>query len=158
MVLTPEQQERIRLNRERALELRGRRGEKESKQNLALQEELKRKAQDDKPEPVSKRQKALEGETEMLEDFEENASEFVTKTEAMKMYCLPEGTLAVCKFVEKENPHHKGWAPMKMYDRAEIRKRARQRYGGLDGLIAERKRREEKRFAKDLQKAGSLFT
>ena len=59
------------------------------------------------------------------------------------MYCLPEGTLAVCQFTEKDNPHHKGWTPMKMYSRSEIRKRSRKRFDGLEGLVAERKKREE---------------
>ena len=37
------------------------------------------------------------------EAFEEGASPWVSKAEAKKMYCLPEGTLAVCAVVEKDN-------------------------------------------------------
>merc|ERR1712157_395867 len=92
-----------------------------------------------------------------LEDFEVGASDYCSKEEAKKTYCLPDGTLAVCAFVEKENPHHKSWKPMKLYCRSEIRRRARDRFGGLEGLISERKKREEKRFRNDLEKAKELF-
>jgi XPA protein C-terminus len=68
---------------------------------------------------------------------------FVSKKEAMQTYCLPEGTLAVCSFVEKENPRNKKWAPLKLYNRAEIRRRARERFGGLEGLVKEQQRRVE---------------
>ena len=46
---------------------------------------------------------------------------------------------------------------MKLYSRAEIRRRARERFGGLDGLIAERDRRAEEGFCKDLEKNKNLF-
>lgn len=68
---------------------------------------------------------------------------FVSKKEAMQTYCLPEGTLVVCSFVEKENPRNKKWAPLKLYNRAEIRRRARGRFGGLEGLVKEQQRRVE---------------
>jgi hypothetical protein len=158
MGLTPEQQELIRANRERALEIQ--RKQKENAEKIKREREQK----DQKEEPDTKRQKqaAAKGEEDslesiVLEDFEETASEWVTKKEAMKMYCLPEGTLAVCEFVEKENPHQKTWAKMKMYNRSEIRRRARKRHGGLEGLIEERKNREEKRFAKDMERAKEIF-
>jgi XPA protein C-terminus len=75
----------------------------------------------------------------------------------MQTYCLPEGTLAVCSFVEKENPRNKKWAPLKLYNRAEIRRRARERFGGLEGLVKERQRRVEKRFRKDMETAKNVF-
>jgi hypothetical protein len=92
-----------------------------------------------------------------LEEFEVNASDLVTKTEAKTVYCLPEGTLAVCDYVEKENPRHKGWTPMKMYRRSEIRKWARERFEGLEGLIAERTKRSDRRLAKDMEQAREIF-
>jgi len=92
-----------------------------------------------------------------LEDFEVNASPFVTKQEAMKMYCLPMGTLEVCEFVEKPNPRNQKFSSMKLYRRSEIRRRARERYGGLERLIQERKRREKKRLEKDLEDVHGVF-
>merc|ERR1712176_753125 len=92
-----------------------------------------------------------------LEEFEINASSFVSKKEAKEMYCLPEGTLAVCSFGEKDNPRNRGWTKMKLYDRSEIRTRARKRYGGMEGLIAERESRIMKRFKKDLEETKDVF-
>ena len=162
MTLTEEQRERIRKNRERALDIKRKRKAEEEERRL------KNTAEDAAASPDGKKQKAagdaaragleLEDEEDVvLEDFEVQASAYVTKKEAMKVYCLPEGTLAVCKFVEKENPHRKGWTPMKLYSRAEIRRRARKRFGDLEGLVNERNRRERKRFEKDLEKTESIF-
>jgi DNA-repair protein complementing XP-A cells len=94
---------------------------------------------------------------ESLEDFEQNASEYITKTEAQKMYCLPMGTLAVCSYTERDNPHRKGWSSMKLYSRSEVRRRARKRFGGKAGLIEEREKRKEKRLEKDLEEMKDVF-
>jgi hypothetical protein len=95
---------------------------------------------------------------EPLEDFEMGASEYVTKTEAMAVYCLPEGTIAVCTIMDrKDNPHHTGWKPMILYRRREIRWWAHERYGGVVGLQRERLQRQEKKFQKELQQAKDVF-
>jgi hypothetical protein len=166
-MLTEEQQERIRQNKARALEIQKRRKvEQESAKT-----ETKAAAAEGGNVAVNisgnKRRKMspeyIQGEAkdqpveEESEEFEMGASEFVTKKEAMKMYCLPEGTLAVCAFSEKANPHHKGWTPMKLFNRSEIRRRARERFGGIEGLIAERQMREDKRFQKDLERTKDVF-
>ena len=165
--LTKEQRERIKKNRERALELRKRKLEEAAssttKQNVWTTEKqptTTKQGQAKKPAVVvvvKDKQEEKEEETVELEDFEVGASDFVTKTEAMKMYCLPEGTLAVCKFIEKQNPRHKGWNAMKLYYRNEIRKRSRERHGGMEGLIRERNERAHKRFKKDLEKTKDVF-
>jgi len=98
-----------------------------------------------------------EKEDDVMEDWEIEASLYVTKKEAQSMYCLPEGTLAVCTCIEKENPRHKGFKPMKLYERKEIRQRAHRRYGGIQGLQQERKQREENRFRKDLERTKNIF-
>ena len=105
-------------------------------------------------EPTEKIGKAGE---EQLEDFEIGASEHVTKQDAMKLYCLPNGTLAVCEYIEKPNPRNGSWKPMKLYKRSEIRRRARERFGGLEELVAERKKREAKRLEQDMSKAQDFF-
>ena len=33
----------------------------------------------------------------------------VPKKEAKETYLLPEGTIAVLKFIERDNPHHASW-------------------------------------------------
>jgi DNA-repair protein complementing XP-A cells len=142
MALTEEQQEQIRKNRERALALLKKRKD-EQEEKVAKKRRLEETTRDDE---------GLE-----LEDFEINAPPLVTKKEAMSVYCLPEGTLEVCEYVEKENPHKKGWTPMKLYSRSEIRRRARKRFGGLEGLLQERKQREMKKFQRDLEQTKDMF-
>jgi XPA protein C-terminus len=179
MALTEEQKERIQQNRERALAIqRQRKKELEENQSNNAKEPTPRKRQavdDDGSSPFCKRERTAaintppstatatsktsqeDREADDLEPFEEGALELVTKSEAKKMYCLPEGSLAVCTVVEKDNPRHKGWSKMKLYYRAELRKRAHKRFGGREGLVAERKRREEERFYKDMEKTKNIF-
>jgi hypothetical protein len=169
-MLTEEQQEKIRQNKARALEIQKRRKlEQESAKNerktAAVEggdvtvKDSGNKRRKMSPENIKGEAKDQSAEEDIVEpeEFEMGASEFVTKKEAMKMYCLPEGTLAVCSFSEKANPHHKGWTPMKLFNRSEIRRRARERFGGIEGLIAERQMREDKRFQKDLERTKDVF-
>ena len=141
MTLTEEQIEHIKKNRELALERQRKRND-EQQENVAKKRRL---------------EKVRDEDGMVLEDFEINASSLLTKKEAMSLYCLPEGTLEVCEFVEKENPLKKGWTPMKLFSRSEIRQRARKRFGGLDGLVEERKKREMKRLQRDLEQTKDLF-
>ena len=164
MELTQEQKERIRKNRERALAIQKRiREEKEAKERangaLANQEEVEVTRRETKKQKTSSEGNTKEEEEEqvVLEDFEIGASPFVSKKEAMKIYLLPEGTLAVCKYVEKPNPRNKSWKAMKLYHRDEIRRRSRERFGGLQGLIDERRKREYARFEKDMEESRDLF-
>ena len=143
--LTPELEERIRKNRERALQ---------------IQAERKRKLQEEKGQAENEELNVKKGRTVEevdCEDWEVGLSEWVSKKEAVAKYCLPEGTLAVCEVVMKDNPHHKGWAPMKLYKRSELRERAYKRFGGKEGLIEERMKREQKRLSKDLKVVDNMF-
>ncbi|KAL3926159.1 MAG: hypothetical protein SGARI_005695, partial [Bacillariaceae sp.] len=154
MPLTEEQRERIRKNRERALQLQQERKERLEKEENNDKKKRKessnidddgKKSKKSPPPGSSKKAKREKGAvaatssedkntpTEM-EQFEEGASDWVTKREATTIYCLPEGTLAVCEFEERDNPHNAKWKPMKLFRRQEIRERAHKRYGGLDGL------------------------
>lgn len=142
MALTEEQNEQITKNRERALELQKKRKEEQQEQ-VVKKRRLEEKDDDDGM---------------VLEDFEINATPLVTKKEAMSVYCLPQGTLDVCEFVEKENPRKKGWTPMKLFSRSEIRRRARNRFGGLEGLVEERKKREMNRLKRDLEETKNIFS
>ncbi len=185
--LTEEQKERIRRNRERALEIRRRKQkEREEAAAAAAAASLKASQGNSTSSSTSKNNvtnnngnnasKSIirsneaniskqrgentdeDGEQQIeLEEFEIGASQYVTKQDAMKIYCLSLGTLAVCKFVEKDNPRQSKWSKMKLYHRSEIRRRARERFGGLDGLIEERNKREKKRFERDHQSAHDVF-
>lgn len=92
-----------------------------------------------------------------LEDFEKNATPYISQAEAQRTYCIPLGTLAVCSYIEKDNPRKIGWSKMKLYVRSEVRRRARKRFGGMEGLIIEREKRKKKRFEKDLEETKDVF-
>lgn len=161
MVLTEEQKERIRKNRERALQIQKRRREEIKKNERS--EKISDQSAEEKEKPVKKQRTSTVKENEEfrleapLEDFEEEASEWVTKTEAMTVYCLPEGTMAVCSYEEKENPRNPKFKPMKLYKRSEIRYRAHKRHGGLDGLIEERNKRRQRKLEREMEEAREIF-
>jgi len=172
MALTEEQRERIRQNRERALRIKKERMERLARERLEESNKKRRLNNNDEGEASqgkpsndtlvsSKKQKldsAKEEEEDVkLEDFELGASDWITKSEAMKMYCVPQGTLAVCQVEEKPNPRHASWKPMKLYIRSEVRQRARKRFGGLEGLVEERSKRRQKQLERDMAKARSIF-
>jgi len=92
-----------------------------------------------------------------LEDFERDASPYVSQTEAQRTYCLPKGTLDVCSYVERDNPRKRGWTKMKLYNRGEVRRRARKRFGGKEGLVREREKRKRRQYEKDLKEMKDVF-
>jgi outer membrane biosynthesis protein TonB len=173
MVLTEEQRERIRKNKERALRIqKERREEKERKNkqrdnenNIEEKPTKKQRTTDDSTKTTSQLTLCTGTATEdhhyhsnaPLEDFEEGVSEWVSKKEAMAMYCLPEGTMAVCSYEEKENPRNPLFKPMKLYRRSEIRYRAHKRHGGLEGLAEERNKRRKRKLDKDMEEARDIF-
>jgi hypothetical protein len=180
MALTEEQQERMRTNKERALEIRRRKEEEAEAKQQQQQEGVADtnnttqirssnnnnntnniKISTNEPKSVIKIQikndKQEPDDNVELEEFEIDASPYVTKNDAMKLYCLPTGTLEVCEFVEKDNPRNQKFSRMKLYDRNEIRRRARERFGGLDGLKEERGNRERKRFERDFEDVNNIF-
>ena len=192
MELSQEQKERIKKNRERALEIQRQRQKLcttaavkdetptsatkrsvESNGKMSNESNSKRVKDDpstERDQDGSKRNEDAvangastgndddEYHTDEIELFEENASEYVTKQEAMKVYCLPMGTLDVCRnCITKPNPKHATWSNMKLYLRKEIRYRAHLRYGGMVGLIQERKQRNQNRLQKDMEQSKDIF-
>ena len=99
----------------------------------------------------------IESDNISLEEFEQNASQYISQTEAQRLYCIPKGTLDVCSYIEKDNPHKRGWSKMKLYYRNDVRTRAYKRFGGKEGLIAEREKRRKKRSDKDLEAVKNVF-
>eukprot|EP00579_Thalassiosira_antarctica_P019806 CAMPEP_0201957278 /NCGR_PEP_ID=MMETSP0904-20121228/4677_1 /ASSEMBLY_ACC=CAM_ASM_000553 /TAXON_ID=420261 /ORGANISM="Thalassiosira antarctica, Strain CCMP982" /LENGTH=179 /DNA_ID=CAMNT_0048502245 /DNA_START=388 /DNA_END=923 /DNA_ORIENTATION=+ len=76
---------------------------------------------------------AIDDDESSLEDFELDAPSRISQTEAQRAYCIPMGTLAVCAYIEKDNPRQRGFSKMKLYERSEVRRRARKRFGGKVG-------------------------
>lgn len=184
MALTEEQQERMRKNKERALEIRRRKEEEAKAKQQQQQQQQEGVTETNNTTQVNssnssnnnnnntkistneaksaiksqiKNDKQELDEQMELEEFEIDASPYVTKQDAMKLYCLPSGTLEVCEFVEKDNPRNQKFSRMKLYHRSEIRRRARERFGGLDGLKEERGNRERKRFERDFEDVNNIF-
>ena len=71
-------------------------------------------------------------------------------------WLLPDGTISVLSFVERDNPNNRGWAPMKLYLTKHVRERSYARWGGEEGLEAERRRRQEKKCERSV-KASRAF-
>jgi hypothetical protein len=173
MALTEEQRKRIEENRKRALEIRQLEKKEENTTSSVfdeggfVQDNKKRKIEDNvavgggkngdsdyKKEGVKQ---SVSDSEESLEDFELNASQYISQTDAQRLYCVPKGTLDVCTFIEKDNPHNKGFSKMKLYVRKDVRKRAHKRFKGKNGLIVEREKRRKKRSAKDLEESKNIF-
>lgn len=160
-MLTKEQHDRIKQNRERALAIRKRKEEEkrlmEEAPNQTKEEMTNKTSMSTSNGTQSNSGKSSDEISHELEDFEIDASPFVSKQEAMKKYCIPQGTLDVCDYVEKDNPRNAKFSKMKLYHRKEIRERSRKRFEGLQGLIEERRKRELKRFQKDFDDVNDIF-
>ena len=176
MALTEEQRKRIEENRKKALEIRKKREMEREKEEsaegffvAAPTQEQKRRKVDGATEPSkgAKKQRSNvlsdkgredceDSDDESLEEFERDASAYVSQTEAQKIYCLPKGTIDVLSFTERDNPHQRGFSNMKLYSRAEVRRRARKRYGGKNGLITEREKRKMKKYEKELKEVKKM--
>ena len=157
MVLTEEQKRKIQENRERALALKKKKAEERAVAEEATAAAAKSTGHTSQGPTTNNKDDDSDEDNVELEGFEVGASQYVTKDEAMRKYCLPQGTLAVCSFVEKPNPRNKSWTPMRLYKRSEIRRRARERFGGLEGLVEERRKRDKKRFANDMAETKDVF-
>lgn len=171
MALTEEQRARMEENRKRAMEIRKR---KEMEKNAAaegffaattspqpeVQQTKKRKVDGPKGskegENIVERLDTQDDDESSLEEFEVNASQYVSQTELQRVYLLPKGTIDVMSFIEKDNPHKRGWNKMKLYSRSDARRRARKRFGGKEGLIAERENRKRKKFENELKEVRKM--
>jgi len=154
-LFTLEQLKRIQEQKERAFRLRQEKQQQQLQQELQLQQPPESITDTN---PTTTLTHTPTEELQVLEDFEIEASTHITKEQAMKMYCLPQSTIEMCSFVVKDNPKCNKFAPMKLYSRQEVRKRARDKYGGIQGLQKEREERQMKRLQRDLQSSQDLFT
>ncbi len=182
MALTEEQRERMEVNRKRAMEIRKRR---EMEKNAAAEgffaattspqpevQQMKKRKVDGLAESERDNNRGPKGSKEgeiiaekldtqdadesSLEEFEVNASQYVSQTELQRVYLLPKGTIDVMSFIEKDNPHNRGWSKLKLYSRSDARRRARKRFGGKEGLIAERENRKRKKFENELKEVRKM--
>ncbi|CBJ26398.1 conserved unknown protein [Ectocarpus siliculosus] len=83
--------------------------------------------------------------------------QYVSTKDVKDTYLLPQGTIAVLKFVERDNPHHSSWTKMKLYLRREVVAYSYKRWGSEDGLAAERRRRESLKYDRSLARTKGIF-
>ncbi|CAM9136450.1 unnamed protein product [Ectocarpus sp. 4 AP-2014] len=83
--------------------------------------------------------------------------QFVSTKDVKDTYLLPQGTIAVLKFVERDNPHHSSWTKMKLFLRREVVAYSYKRWGSEDGLAAERRRRESLKYDRSLARTKGIF-
>ena len=81
-----------------------------------------------------------------------NDYELLNKTDASKEYLIPDDTLKFIPYMEKENPRHAEWAPMKMYMRRMVKAASMERWGSEEGLADEKLSRETSKMQRDLVK------
>ncbi|CAM9441049.1 unnamed protein product [Choristocarpus tenellus] len=83
--------------------------------------------------------------------------QLITKKEATSVYLLPEGTIAILKFLEKDNPHHTSWTKMKLFLRKQVLEYSHKRWKGAEGLQAEVERREELKWNRAVARTKGVF-
>ncbi|KAG5192111.1 hypothetical protein JKP88DRAFT_352052 [Tribonema minus] len=86
------------------------------------------------------------------------AYELMTKADVQKLFLLPEGTIRVLKYVERENPRNKGWTPMRLYLHKDARVWALKRWSTVEALEEERKRRDAKKWEESVKRTKGVFS
>lgn len=86
-----------------------------------------------------------------------NTYKTISRSECMATYLISEESMKVLKFMSKDNPHHPGWTPMKLYLRKHVMAMAVERFGSLEALELERKKRESSKFERNLTKTDDIL-
>ena len=79
--------------------------------------------------------------------------QLINKTTASTEYLLPDDTFRHMKHKTVDNPHRKGWSEMKLFLRRHARQEAEHRWGNMELLGHERRKREGKKLERELVKA-----
>jgi len=67
-------------------------------------------------------------------------------------------TVPLARCLEKTNPKRQSWTTMKLFLTKDVRERAHARFGGEEGLQAERSEREKRKWASTLKKTKKVFS
>eukprot|EP00981_Chlorochromonas_danica_P010508 scaffold3243_cov173-Ochromonas_danica.AAC.41 len=78
--------------------------------------------------------------------------DLVTKADGMANYLIPSDSFQLLRFVTKNNPHNPGWTPMKLFLRKEVKSLAIKRFGSLENILEEKRKREEKKLQRTWKK------
>jgi hypothetical protein len=80
------------------------------------------------------------------------------KSDVQTNFLLPEGTIAVLRYLERRNPKHPGFTSMRMFLKAQVREKAYIRFGGPEGLEAEKTKRNVRKWQTTLLKTKEVFS
>jgi len=83
--------------------------------------------------------------------------DMISKGEVRSAYLIPEDTIKMMKFVEKNNPHNSHWTPMHLYLRKHAKEFAIKRFGSLAAMEFEKHTREQNKFETDYIKAENVI-
>jgi DNA repair protein len=83
--------------------------------------------------------------------------DLITKSECASAFLVPLDEMKWMKYHERTNPLKSGWKPMKLFLRKHAKEVAIRRFGSLEGLEAEKKKREELRFQRGLEKTREVL-
>lgn len=83
--------------------------------------------------------------------------DFLTKSNAANEYLLPDDVFRVLPFHTKNNPFNSSWTPMKLYLRKHVRGVALKRYGSAESIEEERRRRETKKFERNVNQTNAIL-
>ncbi len=81
----------------------------------------------------------------------------ISRSDAISQFLVPEESIKSLQFMSKANPHNPGWTQMKLYLRKHVISLALERFGSLDALEIERKKREMVKFEKSLAKTDDIL-
>lgn len=81
----------------------------------------------------------------------------ISRTEGTASFLVPEDSIRTLKYMTKENPHHPGWTPMKLYLRKHILQLSLERFGSLAALDLEKKKRDAAKFERNLHKTDDIL-
>ena len=154
--LTEEQKERIEQNRKRALEL------------LAKRCAIGAIGEIDKPKCQTATCKSENIDLSINEIFGETICsvcklktsdfELISKSEVQSSYLIPVDTIKMMKFSTKNNHFNSHWAPIHLYLRKHAKERATERFGSLEAMESEKKKRECKKFERENAKTEDILT
>jgi len=83
--------------------------------------------------------------------------DLISRTELISEYLIPLDSIKLMKCMTKPNPHNSYWTPMKLYLRKHARLKAFDRFGGVEGLEEEVKRRKNLKFEKEFAQTKDLL-
>jgi hypothetical protein len=172
MELTEEQKQKIEENRRQALkrlqEAKRKRSEEEIREKelneLAVEAESKRKKSTLTCTVIDEETQEICGKSPVNESLYNhfqltvcrsckracNLYECITKSECVTEYLITEDIIKSMPYMERDNPHNPGWKPMKLYLRKHALEAALNRFGSIESLHQEKKRREAAKLDKNI--------